>query len=1021
MRPTLRWSTLCPLFAAAIVLAACSPEEPLAPRTADPPRRGPAPALAISDAVFNHGNPRFFWLPPMVKNPSYSGQPDGTLKPHVLVCVWRADVDRCGDVVADFNTTGGTGSQTVRYDATAGLYIVNWDTKTCLRGACTLSTTQPYRIRVFVGGSQLGFADVDLADNGKEIKNLDTSGDYVPLVNGRTLPVKFRIEKGAVAVVAPGAAAPVGTAGGTVTVAGEAATLDIPSGALATSTGISVAQPASQPPGLITGLAPVVELGPDGTQFAKPVLLTLPLNPTKLPPGIPLSALGIYTAVGTGWQEVGGSVVDEARGTVTAPISHFSIYSVQVRPNTATGTPTPTVIQEGDSTVVSSQAFAYDVVPQQVCTPVYGAVPNGSSWSWVIVDVSCTTYTQRYYYYPQGVAVSWSSGNTQVAGVATGPTFTNASGVAESPPIKGLAAGSTAIFANAGGVVAAIGITVTPANRPRIVVMSLKGSQPGARRLHIWIMDPDGGNARALAPTLEDQDEYPDISRDTRTVVFASTRPGSFQIFRINPDGTGLTQVTNLGSVSNGPRMSPDGKRVLFYSDAEGRTNIYTVPVTATMAGLAGATRITDDPADELLPDWSPDGRRIVFASNRTGILQLYTRDLGTGYERQLTFDAGNHTQPRWAPQGSVIVYHNEATGTLWTVNADDGRPPVQLTTDAVDHAPAWSADGRQVIFASNRAGGSYFQVYSVTYPGRVVSHFLTTDDETLPSGWRDPSIAPVEPPSGVVAVLSTRGSRPLSPKNDVFLMNPDGTNLRALASTLDAQEEFPDLSRDRKTVVFGSTRAGGFQIFRVGADNTGLTQVTNMGSFTRGPRLSPDGRRIAFLSDAAGQYRIYAVSVDATMATLGDVEALTTGPGDDVWPDWSPDGTRIVFSSNRNGGGHQLFVRDLATGQDRQLTFDAGVKEYARWSPTGSTIVYVNTSSNTIWSVDADDGAAPRQLTQGANDGVVGWSPDGGQLLFGTNRAGLAWFQLYRMNADGTGLRLASDTQEDLGAPTWR
>src|SRR5690349_11864269 len=177
MRHTTRWPKLCPMPAGlATIIASCSPDEPLAPPAADPPREPPPPAFAISDAVFNHGNPRFFWLPPVVAKSSFSGQPDGTLKPHVLVCAWRADVDRCGNVVADFGTTGGTGSQTVRYDATAGQYIVNWDTKTCLTGACTLSTTQPYRIRVFVGGSQLGFADVDLADNGGAIKNLDTSG-----------------------------------------------------------------------------------------------------------------------------------------------------------------------------------------------------------------------------------------------------------------------------------------------------------------------------------------------------------------------------------------------------------------------------------------------------------------------------------------------------------------------------------------------------------------------------------------------------------------------------------------------------------------------------------------------------------------------------------------------------------------------------------------------------------------------------------------------------------------------------
>jgi hypothetical protein len=158
------------------------------------------PAFAISDAVFEHGNARFYWLPPIVAQPAYRGTPDPTLSPQVTICEWNDPAGRCGLVVADFTSSDGTGGQTVRYDATGGFYSVNWDTKSCVSGACSLDPAKVYRIRVFVGRSQLGFADVDPEQNGSTLKNVDTD-QYVALVNGRTLPVKFRIEQGAVSVV----------------------------------------------------------------------------------------------------------------------------------------------------------------------------------------------------------------------------------------------------------------------------------------------------------------------------------------------------------------------------------------------------------------------------------------------------------------------------------------------------------------------------------------------------------------------------------------------------------------------------------------------------------------------------------------------------------------------------------------------------------------------------------------------------------------------------------------------------
>jgi Tol biopolymer transport system component len=300
-------------------LAACAERLPL---TA--PEKPATPTFTISDAVHSGGNAHFYFLPPLAPQPNASGTFDGSLAPVVEVCEWTGT---CGTVVERFTTSSGTGGNTVRVDATTGQYLVNWDTKQCVSGPCTLDSAKTYRLRVLVAGTQLGFADVDVVSNGSQLKNVQTS-EYLGLVNGRTLPVKWRIERGAVYVVSPPApgAAPVvvETIDGNVT-------LSVPSGAISQPIGVTVEAAGSLVGTMKTRLVPgsVLELGPDGTQFAQPVTLTMRYGPSAVPPGRPESSLRLYTRVNGSWELVPGSAVDPSTHAVSGPITHFSEYSVQ--------------------------------------------------------------------------------------------------------------------------------------------------------------------------------------------------------------------------------------------------------------------------------------------------------------------------------------------------------------------------------------------------------------------------------------------------------------------------------------------------------------------------------------------------------------------------------------------------------------------------------------------------------------------------------------------------------------------
>jgi len=144
--------------------------------------RPSGPSRTISDGA-HAGNPNVFFLPPMVANPV--GKPGyGDAFASGLAVEIRVLELASGGVVRDFPPSSVTMSLTDQ------AYEVNWDTK-----ATTLDPTKTYRVQVLVGTKVLAFADVDVVSNGSELKNAST-GDAIPLVDGRTLPIKVRIEQG---------------------------------------------------------------------------------------------------------------------------------------------------------------------------------------------------------------------------------------------------------------------------------------------------------------------------------------------------------------------------------------------------------------------------------------------------------------------------------------------------------------------------------------------------------------------------------------------------------------------------------------------------------------------------------------------------------------------------------------------------------------------------------------------------------------------------------------------------------
>ena len=303
-------------FLATLVVSCVSRDLPVQPGE-------PHPEFEIVDAGHNSGNPHFFFLPPMVSPPSFSGPFDGSLSPVVEICRWNGTA--CAlPLLVRFTTTTGRGAQRVRVDLANELYAVNWNTE-----RPDAEERKTYRIRVLVAGTELGHADVVIVSRGKKIRNVST-GALIQLAEDRTLPIKFRIEQGAVFVVGPG--------GGTIGAFGGALKLTVPSGAIPRDLGITV-QTASAFPGSPVVIGPVYDLGPSGTQFPRPVTLTLRYDPQNLPSGVREEELSAATVENGEWVPLShpddpSTVQDVIHHTITVLVQHFSLAAVVAPPPT---------------------------------------------------------------------------------------------------------------------------------------------------------------------------------------------------------------------------------------------------------------------------------------------------------------------------------------------------------------------------------------------------------------------------------------------------------------------------------------------------------------------------------------------------------------------------------------------------------------------------------------------------------------------------------------------------------------
>jgi len=194
-----------------------------------------------------------------------------------------------------------------------------------------------------------------------------------------------------------------------------------------------------------------------------------------------------------------------------------------------------------------------------------------------------------------------------------------------------------------------------------------------------------------------------------------------------------------------------------------------------------------------------------------------------------------------------------------------------------------------------------------------------------------------------------------------------------------------------------------------------GATRLTTHSEGDWQPAWSPDGSRIAFSSWRDGHPEIYAMNADGTGVTR-----LTNNSAGNGNPAWSPNGTKIAFQSPRDDGRGEIYVMNAdGTGVTRLTnngTYDLG----PAWSPDGRKIAFETDrdGNREVYVMNADGTGLQRLTNHSANDGSPAWSPDGSRIAFQSSRDGNG--EIYVMNADGTGVTRLTNHAASDGEPTW-